>query len=95
MPDATIDLASGTGSTTLITTAAGEHFWCDELNITAGAAGAFELLSGSTSLTGEINALAGAQYTFVGLRSRAVGEDLVLSRIDAMEVGGSYKYRLK
>lgn len=95
MPDGTIDLASGTGSTTLITTAAGEHFWCDELTITAGAAGAFEILSGSTSLTGEINAVAGAQYTFFELNSRVVGEDLILSRIDAMEVGGKYKYRLK
>lgn len=95
MPNATIDLASGTGSTTLITTAAGEQFWCRELTITAGAAGAFEILSGSTSLTGEINALAGAQYTFFELNSRAAGDDLVLSRIDAMEVGGTYKYQVK
>lgn len=95
MPNATIDLASGTGSTTLVTTGAGEMFWCDELTIIAGAAGAFELLSGSTSLTGDVNAVAGAQYTFFGLNGRAVGEDLILSRIDAMEVGGSYKYRVK
>ncbi len=90
-----IDLASGTGNTTLITTAATQHFWCDELTIVAGAAGAFEILSGSTSLTGEINALAGGQYSFYGLNSVAVGDDLVLSRIDAMEVGGTYRYRLK
>lgn len=95
MPQATIDLASGTGSTTLITTAAGEVFFCPFLTITAGAAGAFEILSGSTSLTGEINALAGAQYTFENLDGRLAGEDLVLSRIDAMEVGGAYKYFVK
>lgn len=89
-----IDLASGTGTTDLITTTAGQHFRVAEITIVPGAAGAFELLSGSTSLTGEINALAGGQYTFTNLDSVAVGDNLVLSRIDAMEVGGTYTYRL-
>lgn len=90
-----IDLASGTGSTTLISTGAGERFYVDHIAIVPGAAGAFELLSGSTSLTGEINANAGQEYVFVDLRSAATGDDFVLSRIDAMEVGGHFRSRLK
>lgn len=90
-----INLASATGNTTLITTAAGEHFWCDEITIIPGAAGRFALLSGSTTLTGDVPALAGGQYTFRNLRSVAVGEDLVLSRVDAMAVTGSYTSRVK
>jgi hypothetical protein len=90
-----IDLASGTGSTNLITTSATEHFWCDEITVIPDTAGVFELLSGSTSLTGEVNALAGAPYSFFGLRSVAVGDNLVLSRVDAMAVGGTYQSRVK
>lgn len=90
-----IDLASGTGSTTLVSTSADQHFWIDHLSIVAGASGAFELLSGSTSLTGEINANAGQEYVFADLRSVAAGDDFVLSRIDAMEVGGYYRSRVK
>lgn len=90
-----IDLASGTDPATLITTAAGEHFWCDEITVIPDAAGAFELLSGSSTLTGEVNASAGVPYTFFDLRSVAVGDNLVLSRIDAMAVGGTYRFRVK
>lgn len=96
MISATIDLASGTGNTTLVTTTAAQHFWCDELEIRCSAAGRFEILSGSTSLTGgEVNAIIGAQYVFRNLRSRAVGEDLVLTRTDAMACNGSYRYFVK
>lgn len=90
-----IDLASGTDPATLITTAAGEHFWCDEIVVIPDTAGVFELLSGSESLTGEVNALAGAPYPFYNLRSRVVGDNLVLTRGTAMAIGGTYTFRVK
>lgn len=90
-----IDLASGTGSTTLVTTTATQRFWLDEITIVPSAAGRFELLSGATSLTGEINANPNQPYFFANLQAEAVGDDLVLSRIDAMAIGGTYRSRVK
>ena len=48
MPQAGIDIASGTGSTTLITTAAGEHFKVNAITLIPSDTGELELLSGAT-----------------------------------------------
>lgn len=89
-----IDLAPGTGSTTIVTTTADEVFWCWDITIIPDTAGAFELLAGSRSMTGEVAAIAGGQYVFADLRGLS-GEDLILSRIGSMGVGGTYKARVK
>lgn len=96
MPKAGIDLASGTGNTTLITTAAGEHFWCDSLTLSPDAAGEIEVLSGSTVIWHIPDAAAGGQYTAPHvLESIAVGDNLVVNRVDAMALGGAIAYRIK
>lgn len=96
---AAISLASGTGETSIVTTAAGEHFYAYEVLIVPDAPGAFALWSGAvasgTRLTGNIDALAGAEYRFYGLKSVAVGDDLVLNRVDSIAVAGYVTSRLK
>ncbi len=95
MPQAGIDIASGTGTSILIDTAAGEHFWCDEITLIPSDVGEFELLSGSTVIWHVQVGVAGGSYTAFGLRSRAVGDNLILQRVGAMAMGGSISYRVK
>lgn len=95
MPQAGIDLASGTGSTTLITTAAGEHFWCDEITLIPSDTGEFELLSGATVIWHVQVGAVGGQYSARDLRSVAVGDNLILNRVGTLAMGGSISYRVK
>lgn len=95
MAQAGIDIASGTGSTTLITTAATEHFWCDSITLIPSDTGEWELLSGSTVIAHVQVGVAGGQYTFFNLQSVAVGDNLILSRVGTLAMGGQYSYRVK
>jgi len=96
MPQAGIDIASGTGNTTLITTAAGEHFWVDGITLIPSDTGEFELLSGSTVIWHVQVGVAGGSYTCPRtLLSVAVGDNLILNRVGTMAMGGSIDYRVK
>lgn len=96
MPQAGIDLASGTGSTTLITTAAGEHFWVDAINLIPSDTGEVELLSGANVIWHVQVGAAGGSYSPPHvLHSVAVGDNLVLNRVGTMAMGGSISYRVK
>lgn len=90
-----IQLAAGTGSTTLVTVAAGQTFAIDELVLVCDAAGTLEVRSGSTAIVPDWPAIAGAQYTFGGLVSQAAGDDIVLNRTDSLAVSGYLRYRVK
>lgn len=95
MPSAAIDLASAADSQTLVTTAATEHFWIDEITLIPSDTGEFELLSGSTVIWHVQVGVAGGEYLARNLRSLAVGDDLVLRRVGTLAMGGQIQYRLK
>ena len=95
MAQAGIDIASGTGSTTLITTAAGEHFWVDSITLIPSDTGEFELLSGSTVIWHVQVGVAGGQYSAQNLTSTGVGDNLTLNRVGTLAMGGQISYRIK
>ena len=93
MITAAIDLTAAIDSQTLVTTAAGEHFWARVHLVPAGT-GEFELLSGSTIIDHVQVGVAGGDY-YREVQSLAVGDNLVLRRIESIAMGGSVEYRLK
>lgn len=95
MAQAGIDIASGTGSTTLITTAAGEHFWVDSITLIPSDTGEWELISNATIIAHVQVGVAGGQYTFMNLQSVAVGDNLTLNRVGTLAMGGQITYRIK
>jgi hypothetical protein len=95
MPQAAIDLAAGTGDSILIDTTASQHFYADEIVLVFDSPGTFAIYSGTTQIVGNIVAAAGAQYSFFGLRSRAVGDNLILNRTTSIGARGNLNYRIK
>lgn len=86
-----IDLASGTGSTTLITGVAGE-IWHATGTLIPDATGEVALLSGSTEVFHIQVGVAGAQYAF-DVRAVAAGDALSISRTGTMALGGDWTRR--
>lgn len=89
-----INITTGTGSTTIVSTSASERFWIRVITIVPDASGVFALYSGSNRLTGDIAGVAGVAYSFFDLDSVDVGDDFVITRTGAMAIGGSYSGRV-
>lgn len=83
-----IDLASGTGSTTLITGVTGE-IWRATGTLIPDATGEFALVSGSTEVFHVQVGVAGGQYTF-DVSANAAGDALSISRTGTMAMGGDW-----
>lgn len=83
-----IDLASSTGSTTLITGATGE-IWRARGTLIPDATGEVALLSGSTEVFHIQVGVAGAQYAF-DVAAVAAGDALSISRTGTMALGGDW-----
>jgi hypothetical protein len=84
-----IDLASGTGSTTLITGVAGE-IWRARGTLIPTGTGEVALLSGSTEVFHVEVGVAGGQYAF-DVASNAAGEALSIVRTGIMALGGDWQ----
>lgn len=95
MPTAPIALTAATGNTTLVSVAADRTFTIDELVLISDAAGVLEVRSGSTPIVPDFGTIAGAQYTFAGLKSQAAGDDIILNRTDSAAISGYVRYRVK
>lgn len=85
---AAIDLASGTGSTTLITGTPGE-VWRARGTLIPSDLGEVALLSGSTEVFHIQVGVAGGQYTF-DVGAVAAGDSLTISRTGTMALGGDW-----
>lgn len=89
-----VSLAAGTGTTTLVTTAAGELFYLESIELVPGAAGDFAVRSAATAIATVLDGNAGQEYVFVEKFGLALGDDCVLNRVDSIGMSGTLTYRL-